>query len=50
MINISVKPEIGAELGFKHYFGVKTFKAGLGVAYENEHRKSSKWKEQSKSS
>ena len=33
---ISVKPEIGAELGFKHYFGVKTFKAGLGVAYENE--------------
>ena len=33
---VSVKPEIGAELGFKHYFGVKTFKAGLGVAYENE--------------
>jgi len=33
---ISVKPEIGAELGFKHYFGAKTFRAGLGVAYENE--------------
>ncbi|RRD22337.1 autotransporter-associated N-terminal domain-containing protein, partial [Fusobacterium canifelinum] len=33
---ISVKPEIGAELGFKHYFGAKTFRVGLGVAYENE--------------
>ncbi|WP_425250169.1 autotransporter domain-containing protein [Fusobacterium animalis] len=33
---ISVKPEIGAELAFKHYFGRKTFKVGLGVAYENE--------------
>ena len=33
---ISVKPEVGAELGFKHYFGAKTFKVGLGVAYENE--------------
>ena len=33
---ISVKPEVGAELAFKHYFGRKTFKAGLGVAYENE--------------
>ncbi|WP_338945990.1 autotransporter-associated N-terminal domain-containing protein [Fusobacterium canifelinum] len=33
---ISVKPEVGAELGFKHYFGRKTFKASLGVAYENE--------------
>jgi len=33
---ISVKPEIGAELAFKQYFGRKTFKVGLGVAYENE--------------
>ena len=33
---ISVKPEIGAELAFKHYFGRKTLKVGLGVAYENE--------------
>ena len=33
---ISIKPEIGTELGFKHYFGAKTFRAGLGVAYENE--------------
>ena len=33
---ISVKPEVGAELAFKHYFGAKTFRAGLGVAYENE--------------
>ncbi|WP_336177690.1 autotransporter-associated N-terminal domain-containing protein [Fusobacterium polymorphum] len=32
----SVKPEIGAELAFKHYFGRKTLKVGLGVAYENE--------------
>ena len=33
---ISVKPEIGAELAFKQYFGRKTLKVGLGVAYENE--------------
>ena len=33
---ISVKPEVGTELAYKHYFGTKTFKAGLGVAYENE--------------
>ena len=32
----SVKPEIGAELGFKHYFGMKALKTTLGVAYENE--------------
>ncbi|WP_339331529.1 autotransporter-associated N-terminal domain-containing protein [Fusobacterium animalis] len=32
----SVSPEIGAELAFKHYFGRKTLKVGLGVAYENE--------------
>ena len=33
---ISVKPEIGAELAFKQYFGRKTLKVGLTVAYENE--------------
>ena len=33
---ISVKPEIEAELAFKQYFGRKTLKVGLGVAYENE--------------
>ena len=33
---ISIKPEIGAELAFKQYFGRKTLKVGLGVAYENE--------------
>ena len=33
---ISVKPEVGAELGFKHYFGAKSIKVGLGAAYENE--------------
>ena len=32
----SVKPEIGADLTFRHYFGRKTFKAAVGVAYENE--------------
>ncbi|WP_338984569.1 autotransporter-associated N-terminal domain-containing protein [Fusobacterium nucleatum] len=32
----SVRPEIGAELGFKHYFGMKALKTTLGVAYENE--------------
>ena len=32
----SVKPEIGAELGFKHYFDRKTVKVGVSVAYENE--------------
>ena len=32
----SVKPEIGAELGFKHYFGMKALRTTLGVAYENE--------------
>ena len=30
----SVKPEIGAELGFKHYFDRKTVKVGVTVAYE----------------
>ena len=33
---ISVKPEVGAELGYRHFFGAKSLKAGLGVAYENE--------------
>ena len=33
---ISVKPEVGAELGFKHYFGTKSIRVGLGAAYENE--------------
>ena len=32
----SVKPEIGAEIGFKHYFGMKALRTTLGVAYENE--------------
>ena len=33
---VSIKPEIGAELGFRHFFGAKSLRAGLGVAYENE--------------
>ena len=33
---VSVKPEVGTELMYKHYFGAKTLKVGLGVAYENE--------------
>ena len=32
----SVKPEIGAELTYKHYLGLNTVKAAVGVAYENE--------------
>ena len=32
----SIKPEIGADLIFKQYFGRKTLKVGLTVAYENE--------------
>ena len=32
----SVRPEIGAELGFKHYFDRKAVKVGVTVAYENE--------------
>ena len=32
----SVKPEIGAELAFKHYFGMKALSTSVGVAYENE--------------
>ncbi|WP_338994634.1 autotransporter-associated N-terminal domain-containing protein [Fusobacterium polymorphum] len=33
---ISVKPEVGTELVFKHYFGTKSVRVGLGAAYENE--------------
>ena len=32
----SIKPEIGAELDYKAYFGRKTLKVGVAVAYENE--------------
>ena len=32
----SVKPEIGAELDYKAYFGRKALKVGVSVAYENE--------------
>ncbi|WP_336164746.1 autotransporter domain-containing protein, partial [Fusobacterium polymorphum] len=33
---ISIKPEVGTELAYKHYFGRKTLKTALSVAYENE--------------
>ena len=33
---ISVKPEIGTELAYKHYFGTKTLRTSVGIAYENE--------------
>ena len=33
---ISIKPELGIQLGFKEYFGRKLFTTTLGVAYENE--------------
>ncbi|ATV66624.1 autotransporter domain-containing protein [Fusobacterium pseudoperiodonticum] len=32
----SIRPEIGAELGFKQYFGRKTLRVGISVAYQNE--------------
>ena len=32
----SVRPEVGAELAFKHYFGMKALTTSVGVAYENE--------------
>ena len=32
----SIIPEIGTELGFKQYFGRKTLRVGVSVAYENE--------------
>ena len=33
---ISVKPEVGTELVYRHYYGTKTFRTSIGVAYENE--------------
>ena len=33
---ISVKPEVGTELAYRHYYGTKTFRTSIGVAYENE--------------
>ena len=33
---MSVKPEIGTELAYKHHFSTGAFKAAVGVAYENE--------------
>ena len=33
---ISIRPEVGAELTFKHYFGNKVLRVGVGAAYENE--------------
>ena len=33
---LSIRPEIGTELAYKHYFGAKTLSTSVGVAYENE--------------
>ena len=33
---ISIKPEIGAELSYRAFFGPKSLKAAVTVAYENE--------------
>ena len=33
---ISIKPEIGTDLSYRHYFGLKILKTTIGVAYENE--------------
>ena len=33
---LSIRPEIGTELAYKHYFGTKSLTASVGVAYENE--------------
>ncbi|PGH20508.1 hypothetical protein RN96_09970 [Fusobacterium polymorphum] len=33
---ISVKPEVGTELAYKHYFGTKALRTSIRVAYENE--------------
>ena len=33
---ISVKPEVGTELVYRHYYGTKTFRTSIGVAYKNE--------------
>ena len=32
----SIRPEVGAELAYKHHFGANTMKVGVSVAYENE--------------
>ena len=32
----SIRPEVGAELGFKHHFDRNTVRVGVTVAYENE--------------
>ena len=33
---LSVRPEVGTELGYRHYFGSKSLSTSVGVAYENE--------------
>ena len=33
---LSIRPEIGTELAYKHYFGTKSLTTSVGVAYENE--------------
>ena len=33
---LSIRPEVGTELAYKHYFGAKTLRTSVGVAYENE--------------
>ena len=45
---ISVKPEVGAELAFKHYFGMKALKTSLSAAYENELGRVAKGKNKAK--
>ena len=44
----SIKPEIGAELAYRHYFGANTVKATVGVTYENELGRVSNGKNQAK--
>lgn len=33
---VSIKPEIGTELSYRHYFGAKTLNTSIGMSYENE--------------
>ena len=33
---LSIKPEVGTKLAYRHYFGIKTLRTSLEVAYENE--------------
>ncbi|WP_167444847.1 autotransporter-associated N-terminal domain-containing protein [Fusobacterium canifelinum] len=33
---VSIKPEIGTELSYRHYFGDKTLNTSIGMSYENE--------------